>query len=154
MSCLGGNFTSISDDDSGGWPAGATAKVLNPLDDVHSLENLAEDDVLAIEPWAWNCGDEELAAVGVWTSVGHGEETWAGVLDLEALISELNAVDGLTTSAILTSEITTLDHEVWNNAVEWGSNIGKLLAGLTHSLFASAKSAEVLDSPTSFSNLR
>lgn len=36
----------------------------------------------------------------VGASVGHGEETGAGVLVDEVLISELLAVDGLTTSAL------------------------------------------------------
>jgi len=37
----------------------------------------------------------------VGASVGHGEETRAGVLDLEVLIGKLLAVDGLATGALL-----------------------------------------------------
>lgn len=40
-----------------------------------------------------NGGDEELGAVGVATSVGHGEETLLGVLELEVLILEAVTVD-------------------------------------------------------------
>lgn len=40
-----------------------------------------------------NGGDEELGAVGVGTSVGHGKEALLGVLELEVLVGELLTVD-------------------------------------------------------------
>lgn len=52
----------------------------------------SEDDVLAIEPSSGDGGDEELASVGVGTSVGHGKEERSGVLVDEVLISELLSV--------------------------------------------------------------
>jgi hypothetical protein len=100
---------------------------LDSLDDVHGglVGNLAEDDVAAIEPAGDNGGDEELRAVAgnkgekrlayghcrhavscmtghlrVGAGVGHGEETGLGVLELEVLIRELLAVDGLATGAL------------------------------------------------------
>ena len=76
----------------------------------------------AIEPAGLHSGDEELRAVAMGTrvsrcsssdmkladlrvgaGVGHGEKTRAGVLDLEVLIGELLAVDGLATRALLQS---------------------------------------------------
>ena len=41
-----------------------------------------------------------LRAVGVRTSVGHGEKTRALVADLEVLIGKLLTVDGLTTGTL------------------------------------------------------
>lgn len=38
--------------------------------------------------------------VRVWSSIGHGEKEWLVVGELEVLISELLAVDGLATSAL------------------------------------------------------
>ena len=38
--------------------------------------NLAEDDVLAIEPLGLGGAEEELGAVGVRSSVGHREHSW------------------------------------------------------------------------------
>jgi hypothetical protein len=77
--------------------AAAAATGLDGLDDLVRLDiairNAAEDDVLAIEPRGDDSGDEELGAVGVATSVGHGEEALLGVLELEVLVLEAIAVD-------------------------------------------------------------
>lgn len=51
--------------------------------------------------------------VRVFTSVGHGEQTRLGVLQLEVLIGELLSVDGLATSSlgrILITEPAKSDH--------------------------------------------
>jgi len=78
-----------------------------------------------------------LGAVGVWSGVSHGEETWLGVLVLEVLIWELLTVDGLATSTVATGEVTTLKHELWDDTVE-------LAALVAESLLTSAESTEVL----------
>ena len=44
-------------------------------------------------------------------TVGHAEEAGAGVLNLEVLIGELAAVDGLSTHAVAVSEISALVRE-------------------------------------------
>lgn len=82
------------------------------------ISDLAEDNVLSIEPAGDDGGDEELGAVAVettislkaekkglrclrvGTSVGHGEKTRLGVLADEVLIGELLTVDGLATGAL------------------------------------------------------
>ena len=52
---------------------------------------------LTIEVWCRHGGDEELAAVSVWASVGHAQHPWARVLQAESLILELVPVDGVST---------------------------------------------------------
>ena len=81
------------------------------------------------------------------------------MLQLEVLVGELLAVDGLATSALLedasvlrsaqlrcvvcsyvaTGEVTTLEHELGDHTVELG-------AGVAEALLAGAESAEVLSS--------
>jgi len=106
-----------------------TAVVASEFESLHDLErllvgDLAEDDVAAIEPRGDNGGDEELRAVAatvkarlirypfaiedfptvghsrVLAGVGHGEEAGPVVPELEVLIGELLAIDGLATSAL------------------------------------------------------
>jgi hypothetical protein len=103
----------------------AAAGSLKSLDDSQRLlvSNLAEDDVLAIEPAGDNGGDEELGAVAIGmscqlcfgmgvraclrigTGIGHGEKSWLGVLAGEVLVGELLTVDGLATSALCNCKI-------------------------------------------------
>ncbi len=77
-----------------------------------------EDDVCAIEPRSDDGGDEELRTVRVLSCVRHREETGAGVLQLEVLIRELLAVDGLATGAVALGEVTTLEHELHRDGDE------------------------------------
>jgi hypothetical protein len=153
---------------SDGWWAllvldgtGAGTASLNGLDGTSALEvvflDLTEDDVAAIEPAGDDGGDEELGAIGVGASVGHGEHVWLVVGELEVLVGELFTVDGLSTSALMekidgqhrrragggvdrrcmcastyvtTGEVTTLKHELRDDTVELGASVAEaLLAG-------------------------
>lgn len=109
------------------------------LHDIHALNHTAEDNVLVVEPAGLHSGNEELTAVGVGTSIGHGHDTRSGVLELEVFVSELATVDGLATSAIVVGEVTTLAHEVGDDTVEDGALVAK-------ALLASAECPEVLSS--------
>lgn len=64
--------------DNGDGVVGAVAAVLGGVfdlvDNVHALEDFAEDDVAAVEPRGEDGGDEELRAVGVLARVGHAWE--------------------------------------------------------------------------------
>jgi len=97
--------------------------------------------MLPIEPVTGDGGDEELGAVGVASSVSHRQEAGALVLQLEVLISKLLTIDRLTTSAVMVGEVTTLEHELGDDAVE-----GAVLVGQTAALLASAEGTEVLGS--------
>jgi hypothetical protein len=70
-----------------------------------SLGDLTEDNVLAIEPRGDDGGDEELGSVGVGSGVGHGEEERSVVPELEVLVGELVAVDGLSTGTVVVGEL-------------------------------------------------
>ena len=78
------------------------------LDGVHALDDLSEDDVLAVEPGGLGGAQEELAAVGVGAGVGHGQDARTGVLQLEVLVLELHPVDGLAAGAVPGREVAAL----------------------------------------------
>lgn len=127
--------------------------VLDLVDDLVALEHLSEDDVAAIEPGCDGSGDEELASVGVFARVGHAEHAFLAVLELEVLIGEFGAVDGLATGSwvsqycvrrensiqrtVTVGEVTALDHEILDDTVEGRAFISK-------ALLASSQSTEVL----------
>ena len=107
----------------------------------------AEDTVLAIKVWGGIESHEELRAIGVFTSIGHGQQTSLGVLQLEVLIWEGFAVDALPTSAVLVCEITSLHHKSLDYSVEDAAFEGKGLAiGTAFAGFTSAQLSEVLSS--------
>ena len=135
----------IHDDDLLGRCAGLGADRLDLLDDVHTVDDDAEHDVLAIEPRSLDGAEEELGAVGSGASVGHGKDTRAGVLELEVLIGELGPVDRLAAGARAVGEVAALDHEVGDDAVEGGALVVEGLARGARALLARAEGAEVLD---------
>jgi len=117
----------------------ARASLLESIDDFHRLaiSDFTEDDMLAIEPRGDDGGDEELGAIGVGTSIGHGQQARLGVGLLEVLIGEFLTVDGLAASTVATSEVTTLKHELRDDTME-------LRACVAKALLTGAQSPEVL----------
>ncbi len=100
---------------------GLTSHTLECFDDIMAFNNFTEDNVLVVEPGANHEGDEELAAVGAGSGVGHGQEHGLGVLVVEVLVFELAAVDGFAASAVAEGEVATLGHEAADNSVEFAS---------------------------------
>lgn len=133
------NFSrSINGDTSVGGSASRAVR-LNLLDNIESVSDLTEHNVLAVEPGAGDGGDEELGAVGIGTSVGHGQKT-GSVMSLDKVfIGKLVAVDGHSTRSILSGEVTALEHKLRDDSVEDGFGVSK-------SLFAGSEGPEVLGS--------
>lgn len=73
--------------------------ILDLLHNVVTLKHLSKDDVATVEPAGDGGSDEELTAICVLACVRHAEETLAGVLELEVLVGELFAVNGLAAGA-------------------------------------------------------
>jgi hypothetical protein len=131
--------TTVRDSDSLGGAAITASDLLDVRDNIHTLGDLTKDNVLAIQPRGLDSSDKELRTVGVWTSVGHREQTWGSVLEGEVLISEFRTVDRLTTGTVTTSEVTTLKHKLRDHAMELGALVAE-------ALLTSAQSTEVLSS--------
>ena len=50
----------------------------HPFDNIEALlvVDATKNDMLVVQPGSLHRGDEELSSVGVWTRVGHREESW------------------------------------------------------------------------------
>jgi len=57
------------------------SSIANPVNDVHSVHDLSEHSVLAIQVRRWRQTDEELAAVGAWAAVCHGQYSFTSMLE-------------------------------------------------------------------------
>lgn len=79
----------------------------------------------SIKPRGLDGGDKELGAIGVGASIGHRENTGASVLQDEVFVGEFLAIDGLATSAIMVREVSALEHEVGDHAMECGALVAE-----------------------------
>jgi hypothetical protein len=72
-------LTAISNRNVLCWFAGLCAVRLNLLDDIHSLNNCAENDVTIVQPGCLYSCDEELGTICVWSSISLNEKkmVWA-----------------------------------------------------------------------------
>jgi len=100
-----GTLASASDRDDELLTSGVGTLSLDLPDEVLSLGDLTEDNVLAVQPRGNDGSDEELGSVGVGSSVGHGEQEGLVVPQLEVLVGELVSVDGLSTGTVLIGEL-------------------------------------------------
>ena len=100
--------------------------------------------MLTVEVRRGSEAEEELRAVSVGASIGHGKDASARVPICEVLIVKSSAIDGLATSAITSGEVATLGHEAWNDTVELAALEVQWLALLARSSLSSAKASEVL----------
>ena len=112
--------------------------VLHAPNDGHAFQNFAEYNVLAVQMWRFNGGDEELvqaprhchdtthalhsftqhirsnaswlhlAAVGAGPSVGHRQKPRCCMFSLKVLVFELLAVNRLASGAIAVGEVSAL----------------------------------------------
>ena len=74
--------------------------------------DLAKHHVLSIQPLGLGSANEELGAVGVGSSIGHGENSWSRVLQTEILVLKLAAVNRLSSSSISSCKPSSLTRVV------------------------------------------
>jgi len=127
------------DHDLGGSLPRAGPDALDLLDDVHSINDRAEDDMLSVQPLRLHRTEEKLRTIGVWPSVGHRQNARSRMLELKVFVFEFVAVDRFATRPVVVCKIATLAHKLLNDTVEGRS-------GVSESLFAGAEGAEVFSS--------
>merc|ERR1719166_552373 len=87
--------------------------LLNRPHHVHSFHHFSKHHMPAVKPRSLFYRDEELGAIGVLASVGHGQPAGAIVLQFEVLIGKLLSVNGAAASAVTSCKISPLEHEIF-----------------------------------------
>ena len=72
----GGDLSAVDDLDPLGRSSRAASDGLDLVHDVHAFDDLAKDDVPAVQPARDDRRDEELASVRVRAGVRHAQNTW------------------------------------------------------------------------------
>ena len=88
------------------------------------MDHPTEDSMLAVQVRRGPITNEEGAAVGVRTGIGHRKDAFMRVRNPDLLISKLRAVDALRLSSIIIDDdLATLHHEARNNPLEDTSTV-------------------------------
>ena len=140
------NSSAGGNDSAFRWCATLSAYVLESVHHGEAIDNLTEDHVVVVEPRSRGECDEKLRAVRVRSVVGHGKQVAPTMVELEAFIFELEAVDALTTSAVPSREIPTLGHEAWNDSMERGPCVVHFCTKFSNPGFSICNGREVVHS--------
>jgi len=130
-------LATVRDGDVLGWLAGLATVRLNFLHDVHSFHNCTEHDMAIVQPRSLNSGDKELRTIRVGSGVSHRHDAWSRMLQSKIFVFEFVSVDGFASSTVVIGEITSLAHEVGDDAME-------CRALVSIALLTGAQSTEVL----------
>jgi len=131
-------LSAVGNDDLLSGGSGLASNFFNGSNYIHTFGDLAKNDVFTVQPRSNSGGDKKLATVGVWSAVGHGQETWSNVFFDEVFVSEFFAIDGFSAGSVLSCEIASLAHKAWDDSVEG-------TAFVAHTFFSGAQSSEVFD---------
>lgn len=136
-----------------GLIAALSLQILNLSYDAFAVDDLAIDYMLLVQMRCGHGGNEELRAIGAYSvsnscrvaqglltrsSVRHAQQERPVVDLLKVLVLELLAVNALTARAIAFCEVSTLDHEALNHAMEARAFVVQWLASLADTFLAGA----------------
>jgi len=100
-------------------------RVFDLADNVHSFEDFAEHHVSSVQPASLHGGQEELRSVRVGSGVGHAQPSGAVMFEVEVLVGEFLSEDALAAGSVSAGEVSSLDHEVLDDAMEFGSLVSE-----------------------------
>lgn len=104
---------------------GSTRKFVKSVNNIHPRSDAAKNDVETIKPRGGLCRDKKLGPICVGSGVCHCEGSRLKKIKREAcgFVIEFVAINRTTTSAIASGEVSALNHEVGDNAMELGARI-------------------------------
>mmetsp|Transcript_25912 Transcript_25912/g.41618 ORF Transcript_25912/g.41618 Transcript_25912/m.41618 type:complete len:217 (-) Transcript_25912:70-720(-) len=103
---------------------------------LHAFENSAKHDMLPIQMRSLDSSNEKLTSISVLASICHRQLSRTCVLEHEVFVCKFLTINGLPTCAITLCKVSTLNHEVLDDTVEFASFV-------TKTFLSSGKSAKV-----------
>jgi len=126
------------------YSAGPRPKPFHFLNNIITVYDLAENDMLAIQMCCSLCANKEQRPIRVFARIGHGQAALLMRLG-EILVVKLWTVDGFTARAVGLREVAPLAHEAGNYAVEARLHEGQANATLGYAPLAGTEAPEVLN---------
>jgi len=87
--------------------------------------------MFVVKPVALSASYKKLAAIGIWSLIGHTEKSSFCMFNVKIFVLELFSVDAGTTSTISIKEISSLDHKAFNHPVERTTFVSDGFIGFT-----------------------
>lgn len=117
-------FATVDDGAVGEW-AVVTISCLKfyGVDHCHAIDDFSKYHMFAVQPGGLGQGDEELRAIGIRPGIGHADPSNAIMLQFEVLIWKCLTVNAYTASAIPIGEVSSLNHEIFDDTMKFASFI-------------------------------
>jgi len=131
-------LSAVGNDDFLSSGSALATDFLDVSHDVHAFADLAKNNVFAVQPRSNSGGNKKLATIGVRSAIGHRQQTWSNVLSDKVFVSKFLTINRFSAGSVLSSEVTALAHESWNNSME-------RRAFVAHTFFAGAKRSKVFN---------
>ena len=96
----------------------------------HSLEDFPEHNVASVQPRGHFRRDEKLRSVSILPGVRHGQPAGAEMLQFEIFVFEPLSINASPSGPVSSSEISALDHEIFDDSVERGALVSLSLGFL------------------------
>lgn len=97
----------------------ARSSIPNLIHDIHAIDDLTENRMLAIQMGGRAQGNKELATIGARPTIGHRQRALPRMHERAVeLILELAAVENGAPARAGPRWVAALDHEAWDDAVE------------------------------------
>lgn len=147
--CISNTFNNLTwpcDDNKFWWSTRFRACFFNGINNILTIKNFSEDHVFIVQPWSLLESNEKLGAISVWTWICHGQQIFPIEFGIKVLIWEFFTINRFSSSADSILEITSLEHEPWNDSMKFRLLIEKMFSScLTFWNFSVAKRDKVFN---------
>lgn len=97
---------------------GTSFDILDLCHYIGTIHSVTKNAVFSVKPASLDSGDEKLSTVCVRARICHWKRKWIMFSGLHILIIKFRTINGWTTKTFTSFIISTLNHKLFNNAME------------------------------------